>query len=167
MNEIIQPIQIACDMDGVLLHFEYGVQKLLPNFVDNSSDKKMKGKMWKHITMHQKNGGLFWEELPLMPDAMILWDYIKPYNPEILTACGQKHFNAGAQKLVSVAKHFGDHVKVNLVEHAKDKAKFVKPGAILIDDRMKAIQPWTDAGGIGVLHTSASDTIEQLKKLGL
>jgi hypothetical protein len=26
---------------------------------------------------------------------------------------------------------------------------------------------WRAAGGIGILHTSAADTIQQLKKLGL
>jgi hypothetical protein len=29
------------------------------------------------------------------------------------------------------------------------------------------INPWTDAGGIGILHKSASDTISKLKKIGI
>jgi hypothetical protein len=37
----------------------------------------------------------------------------------------------------------------------------------LIDDRADNIQRWKDAGGVGVLHTSAADTIQQLKELGL
>jgi len=35
------------------------------------------------------------------------------------------------------------------------------------DDRESNIDQWRAAGGIGILHTSASDTIRQLKKLGL
>ena len=37
----------------------------------------------------------------------------------------------------------------------------------LIDDMERNIQQWKDKGGIGILHTSAADTIKQLKELGL
>ena len=36
---------------------------------------------------------------------------------------------------------------------------------ILIDDRMHSIGPWRSAGGIGILHTSASQSIGELKTL--
>ena len=36
---------------------------------------------------------------------------------------------------------------------------------VLIDDRPKNIEAWEAAGGIGIIHTSAKNTIEQLKKL--
>ena len=48
-----------------------------------------------------------------------------------------------------------------------DKHEYAAPNHILIDDRDKAILPWREAGGIGILHTSANDTIAQLKELGL
>jgi uncharacterized protein YbaR (Trm112 family) len=38
--------------------------------------------------------------------------------------------------------------------------------AILIDDHMKNIREWEQAGGIGIHHTSASKTIKKLKELG-
>jgi len=37
----------------------------------------------------------------------------------------------------------------------------------LIDDRKSNIEQWISQGGIGILHTSAADTIQQLKKLGI
>ena len=37
----------------------------------------------------------------------------------------------------------------------------------LIDDLENTINEWNDKGGIGILHTSAADTIKQLKDLGL
>ena len=37
---------------------------------------------------------------------------------------------------------------------------------ILIDDYMKNIREWEAAGGIGILHTDASSTINDLKKVG-
>ena len=36
---------------------------------------------------------------------------------------------------------------------------------ILVDDRPDNIEAWREAGGIGVQHTSAEDSIEQLKKI--
>ena len=44
---------------------------------------------------------------------------------------------------------------------------YAAPNHILIDDRESNIDQWRAAGGIGILHTSASNTIQQLKKLGL
>jgi hypothetical protein len=38
---------------------------------------------------------------------------------------------------------------------------------ILIDDLEKTIKEWHAQGGIGILHTSAADTIKQLKELDL
>ena len=38
---------------------------------------------------------------------------------------------------------------------------------ILIDDRASIIDNWNTAGGNGILHTSAPQTISKLKKLGL
>jgi hypothetical protein len=38
--------------------------------------------------------------------------------------------------------------------------------AVLIDDYPKNITEWTAKGGIGILHTNASSTISQLKKIG-
>ena len=46
--------------------------------------------------------------------------------------------------------------------------KFGKDGFWkLIDDRKSNIDQWIASGGIGILHTSAADTIQQLKNLGL
>jgi hypothetical protein len=47
------------------------------------------------------------------------------------------------------------------------KAEYAEPNAILIDDQPKSIDPFIAAGGIGILHTSAANTIKELKKLGL
>ena len=38
-------------------------------------------------------------------------------------------------------------------------------GNVLIDDEPKNIEAWEDAGGIGILHTSAKETINKLKEL--
>ena len=54
-----------------------------------------------------------------------------------------------------------------ILTRAVDKAKYANKDSILIDDRKQNIDHWIESGGIGILHTSAKDTIKQLKKLGL
>jgi len=145
------------------------VKDLMPEFIEgeNEKSKKLDGKMWKTITKYQSKGGTFWYDCPPMVDAFILWDFITSNfkNVEILTACGEDRFNAGPQKLKWVAKYFGSDIKVNLVRRSVDKANFATPNSILIDDKPKALNPFIEAGGMGVLHTSAADSIEQIKKI--
>ncbi|MBP5699152.1 MAG: hypothetical protein J6W96_06470, partial [Alphaproteobacteria bacterium] len=48
---------------------------------------------------------------------------------------------------------------------SKDKQKYGKPNDILIDDRPNNIEKWIKMGGIGILHTSAKETIRKLEEL--
>ena len=56
---------------------------------------------------------------------------------------------------------------VAFVMNNDKKQEFATPESILIDDREQNIQQWRQAGGIAIHHTSANDTIEQLKQLNL
>lgn len=51
-----------------------------------------------------------------------------------------------------------------IVCRAREKNKFANPGDILIDDRKHYRKLWEDVGGIFILHTSAKESLEQLKK---
>jgi len=168
---------IFCDLDGVLADFHKGMTKAVrdihnPEFIHDEAkfdaDPKYRNEMWQAVAKYQvKYGFVLWRYLELMPDADVLWSYIKPYHPQILTATGPDRYHAIEQKRGWVTDHFGSNVKVNHVEMAAMKAKFADPTRILIDDKLKAINPWKAAGGIGVHHTSAANTITQLKQLGL
>ena len=94
-----------------------------------------------------------------------LWEYIEKYKPIILSAPSfEKSSKDGKEKWInSNLKNVGG---IKLVP-ANEKQKFANPNAILIDDRTSNIQQWIDKGGIGILHTSADETIKQLKKYGL
>ena len=48
-----------------------------------------------------------------------------------------------------------------------DMLEYANEHSILIDDMQKNIDQWKAAGGIGILHTNAKDTIKKLKDLGL
>lgn len=171
-NEVKEPskYKIFCDLDGVLADFVKGVQEILKLDYDDDRfevDAQHRKEMWKAVGEYSLAGGKIWGELDMMPDAMVLWDYISRYpNTEILTATGDPKYGAGEQKHEWVPKHLGN-VKVNIVRKAVEKSQFATPERVLIDDKEKAINPWVAAGGIGILHTSAADTINELKDLGL
>ena len=55
----------------------------------------------------------------------------------------------------------------SILAAADKKQNYAKGNRILIDDRPDNIAQWKSQGGIGILHTSAQDTIKQLQNLGL
>lgn len=164
-----QDYKIFVDMDGVLADFIVGIKKIIPDYDDAQYDKdaKYRNMMWKAVKKDGDGGGKLWLNLPMMSDTKKLWAYVKPYTPEILTATGDPRFGAGEQKREWVVKHLGKDIVVHVVRKSEDKKQFAKENHILIDDREKSINPWIANGGIGILHTSAANTIKELKKLGL
>ncbi len=163
-------VKIYCDMDGVTSNFRkkaLEVAGVIPE--QDPNDKKLRNDFWKAIGAHIKRGNKFFEDMEPMEDAFILWDYIKPYDATICSATGHIA-NAGIEKRNWVRIHLGVEVSnaAIFVRNGEDKGNLhAAPGRILIDDRKKILGPWVDKGGIGILHTSALDTIEQLKELGL
>jgi len=161
--------KIYVDLDGVLADFIDGINKLLNKSYSQkkyNSNPKYKKEMWDAVNEYSHKGGKLWQELELLPDAKELWDYIEKYNPEILSSCGGDE-GARKQKPIWVESKFGKNVKVNIANRSNLKAEFASADSILIDDSKKSIDPWVAAGGIGILHTSAKNTIAELKKLGL
>jgi hypothetical protein len=53
---------------------------------------------------------------------------------------------------------------IHLVESAQLKKDFALPKRILVDDYAKNIQGWNNNKGIGILHTSAANSIKQLSR---
>ena len=152
--------KIYCDMDGVLVDFEEGYKQLTGkdikgNHVNGDSD------FWGPIS---RAGAAFWIKLKWMPDGKQLWNYIKQYNPQLLSAPSREE-SSKIGKFVWVKRELPG-VKL-ILRSAERKQEFATPKSILIDDRKDNIDRWKEAGGIGIYHTSAADTIQQLKKLGL
>jgi hypothetical protein len=159
-NEKVMDYKIYCDMDGVIADFERGYEELTG--IDLQGEFKPEGKeFWGPIS---KAGVGFWAGLKWMPDGQQLWDYIKPFNPQLLSAPSREQ-----------SSRIGKHVWVKhkipgtrlILRYANKKKELASPESILIDDRQANIDQWEAAGGIGILHTSAANTISQLKKLGL
>ena len=164
----MKPYEIYVDMDGVLVNFLKGIEgKLGHKHSENeyNNDKAYRNRFWKAVLKDED----FWFHLSPMEDMKQLWNYVKKHDPEILTAVGSsKSDHARAQKKKWINKHIGSGIKVNSTIHGSEKGpQFGGKDKILIDDQPKSIKPWRAAGGIGILHKSAADTIKQLKKLGL
>ena len=161
-----QDYHIYVDLDGVMANLQGYVEslgidvKLQPGGGDWANSEEI----WKQL---RQMGEPDFSKLELLPDAVKLWKYVRKYKPNILTATGKPVEKNDAQKRKWVEEHLSGYNQVHTVVASANKAKWAWPDAILIDDRMKSIGPWRQKGGIGILHTSADDTIKQLKELGL
>lgn len=155
-------------MDGVLSDFSKGVEKYFPDAF-KERDYIPSEELWPLLSTKIDPVGLIFYELDFMPDARELWQHIDLYNPEILSATGgSTPYGGDLYKKRWISENLCSITKVNIVDSSEDKgALFAKPNRILIDDSPRAIEPWIKAGGIGILHTSAEDTIKQLKAIGL
>ena len=157
-------IKIFCDMDGVLADFV----------------KQWKGYYGADPNIHIKNIGKaefdeildnapyeFWAQMDWMPSnkgGKALWDKIKNYNTEILSAPAESEGSRVGKADWLKAK--GINAKLNL-EKARDKRKFAAPNHILIDDFKRNIDQWVESGGIGVWHRDNATTFRELRKYGI
>ena len=100
-----------------------------------------------------------------MEDGHMLWDYIKKYNPVILSAPSEDPSSRFGKKYW-VRENISKSTQLILAK-AGTKPIYSGEGKILIDDREDTIKKWNKNKGIGILHKSASKTIKKLKELGL
>lgn len=151
--------KIYCDMDGVLVDFNKGYFELTGQQLDGIH--RTDTNFWDPIN---DAGYEFWINLDWMSDGHKLWSYIEKYNPKLLSAPSRQE-DSRVAKLDWVYKELpGVHLILRSAKHKKD---FASPTSILIDDRVDNIADWVGAGGIGILHKNAKDTISQLKDLDL
>ena len=103
-----------------------------------------------------------------MNDMKTLVDYIKGtgIDWEILSCSGMQNRDRVAKdKFKWIRKHVDIDVLVTCTLKGKDKAIYARPEHVLIDDKASNITAWQNAGGIGIHHTHAKDTINCLTKL--
>ena len=171
---------IFCDMDGVLVDFDKGYKELT-GVTTHHADSQGRNEFWKLYRDNLKNKDIpeksYWANLDWMPDGKQLWDYIKEYNPYVLTA-PSVNFDLPFEERYKLENNESMQGKTEWVQRlpnmkklyfrsAQRKADFAGPGKILIDDRKDTIDSWNANGGIGILHTSTANTIKQLQDLGL
>jgi hypothetical protein len=164
-EEIASPTQqykIYCDMDGVLCDFDRRFDQFGGIPSKEYESKYGTKKFWELID--NKIGYTFWSKMSWMSDGKQLWNYIKKYNPSLLSAPSQDS-----------SSRYGKHLWVNenipgtklILANREKKKNYSGKNQILIDDNQNTIQEWNAIGGIGILHTSTENTINKLKSLGL
>lgn len=167
--------RIYLDMDGVLADFDAGLRALgiKPNQATNKSRSHMtpdeivlKDKVYDAILAQP-----FFNTLPLMRDAQVLWDFCAPFEPVILTAAPSRESGfekAAREKREWIEEHFGPIPDERFIcTNSSKKRNYVGhlPGEyqVLIDDRPSNVHGWREAGGLGILHLSAESSIGLLE----
>jgi len=156
-------MRIYLDLDGVMADFDthfveyFGVD---PQSLDDDV-------MWKMINGYHD----FYANLPLMKDAMELFNYLwwstKFEDVAILTACPKSNYkNAAIQKRAWVRNHLLEDITIIPMMGGVNKALFMhEPGDILIDDMAKNCKAWEELGGVAIVHKNAADTLAKLKEI--
>ena len=154
---------IYSDMDGVITDFEERFKKF-SNGISPSEYEKANGKNKFWDLIDNQTGVKFWVGMPWMGDGKEYWDYISKYKPTLLSSPSINNESRLGKRLWVKNNLPGTPLKL---AYSRNKKNYAQENAILIDDREDNINQWIASGGIGILHTSASDTIRQLKELGL
>jgi predicted ABC-type ATPase len=162
LNERVAPhYTIYVDLDGVLVDFERQLyDKTGIDDFETFVQQHGENLIWDKISKH---GVEFWSEMAWLDGGEELWDYVKKYNPIILSAPKDKNSKIG--KIRWIKKYLGD-VPYILVP-AKEKQNYSNNNSILIDDYSRNIRQWQDKNGIAIHHKNLNDTLSQLKQLGV
>lgn len=153
--------QLFLDCDGVLAAFDKKAIELFDGLHPAEYEAKHGSKkFWKTLYACPD----LFTNLDPMEDAFELFDAVHHLRPIILTGCPHGGW-AEFQKFAWRDKHFPGVPMV--CTKSVNKRHFMKPGDTIVDDWDKYKHLWEEAGGNFVLHTSAKDSIEQLKGLGV
>lgn len=167
-------VRIFCDLDGVLVDFDRGFSEIPENSekLPPSEYEEVHGKnsIWKVI---DKYGAEYWSELYWKSDGRELWDYLEEYKPAILSSPSRSQSSIdGKTKWVRLnlgikqqpVTKISDYTPESRLILMQQKHLFAKgPNDILIDDTRAKIDKWVEAGGTGILHNDATDTIKVLE----
>jgi hypothetical protein len=143
------------DLDGVLADFDAGAKRVLGMLPKAFEAKYGKREFWRRLARAKD----FYATLPLMPDAMELFEAVKHLEPTILTGLPLGNW-AAPQKVRWVADHFPGTKVITTM--ARDKYKHMTEMDVLVDDRADHRDKWESAGGTFIHHKNARDSIRQL-----
>ncbi len=148
--------QLYLDCDGVLADFDKGATAILGAPPKRFEERHGLGRFWSKLASAPD----FYFSLPLMPDAMQLFDAVKHLDPIILTGLPRGNW-AADQKMRWAAKHFPGVRMITCM--ARDKRDHAREGDVLVDDNSKFRHLWEQAGGIFVHHRRAAQSLEELR----
>ena len=142
---------IFLDCDGVLADFDAGAARIFgmhPRAYERRFGLK---RFWARLAAEPD----FFNTLDLLPDAMELYEAVRPLNPVILT---------GLPRGAWAERHF-PNVEV-ITTTAALQREHCHPGDALVDDRDKYRHLWEQAGGVFIHHQNAATSIAHLREHG-
>jgi FMN phosphatase YigB (HAD superfamily) len=150
---------VFLDCDGVLADFDAGAERVFGMPPREFERRFGARRFWSKLASLDD----FFGELPLLPDAMELYEAVRHLKPIILTGLPRGNW-AEPQKRRWAKRHFPD-VEV-ITTSAALKREHCHPGDALVDDREKYRHLWEEADGIFILHRDASSSISELRAHG-
>jgi len=155
--------QLFIDMDGVLADFESGLSEVLGHKVRLSDVADVYNDRKREVTSKH-----LFRRLKPLPDAwkLVDWALNSGIHTEILTAAGTINRTIVIKDKIDWIKEYcTDHWIIIPTLKGSQKAAFAHSKAVLIDDRQRNIDCFVEAGGIGILHTTAENTINKLNDI--
>lgn len=142
------------DLDGVFANSAKRIEELT-------------GKQYADVTPIEfwravETDGAFFLNLERIDDSFELYDKIKHLPHSFLTGLPQNPVMV-QHKRQWVEAHFGNVEMI--ATRGKLKHHYATPSTVLIDDTARNIALWHATGGIGILHSSAADTLKKLREL--
>jgi hypothetical protein len=170
-------IQLYVDMDGVLVDLDGGFKKITTMTPKEYSKKNGKNAFWDVV---EKNPN-FWLNLDPLPDAKILWDFIKDNfkNPTPIILSAGQGSNVKKQKEAWIRKYIDSTVEVRIATSGYLKSNYATkipnvmnvllddtgPGDVE-DDRPDNITAWENvSGNIAIHHTDAASSIQKIRDI--
>ncbi len=160
-EEKVMDYKIYLDMDGVLVDFDQQFKDLTGMMPREFEAKYGSTGFWEAI---DKAGVGFWRGMSWMPGGEALYNRASQFDHELLSSPSRSELSKIGKRLWRRDKT--PNTKLTL-SRSYLKKNYAAPNHILIDDREDNIQQWRDAGGIGILYTSANQVNAELDKLGL
>ena len=156
--------KIYCDMDGVLTNFEARFDHFTGMHPQEYEKAKGTQAFWNLIDV--EIGVRFWVGMDWMPQGEQLWNFIKKFNPSLLTSPSRDN-SSRLGKSLWVRNKLSPKPKV-IFAYSKDKQRYATPNSILIDDKPSNIEEWKAAGGIAfrVKNGDIVPALKGLKELG-
>lgn len=155
-------MQLFLDMDGVLADFDKRALEILGMKPSIFEERYGSEAFWIIL----QNTPDFYNSFDMMIDAPFLLEAVKHLDPIILTGVpATKMELAVANKRVWAGRMIG--LVPVITCRSRDKSNWCLPGDVIVDDRTEYRHLWEQKGGIWVTHTSAWNSIKELKSLGV
>lgn len=157
---------IFLDLDGVLCDFPLAFRQLSQHVTGKAFDINDYDQTKAH-TMIEKTGPDYWTNIPPVRDMKELVKYVTDNFLSIKILSSTSNIEGAIEGKKDWLRRHNIPVSgsdIILVKSATLKQKYASPNGILIDDYDKNIKSWVENNGVGILHTSARNSIKQLQQ---